>query len=1064
MGLTDEQLNAARASHSVAVTAGAGTGKTHMLTERYLFHLTEHKFSPLEVVAVTYTDKAAAELRARIRRKVASELPGQDHILAEIEAAQISTIHSLAARICRDHFDLAEISPEFTILDDTAGPIWFEEHFDEALARLPLEIYEKIPYSKLRQAIRELLADPISARQALDHSPEEWPMLLERTQAEAVEKLCKDRGWCTVLEILSTNAGEVGDNMETNRRIALQAMGAIQGREIPLPHLDAILAIQLRGGSARRWINGGFDEVKGAIKRLRVIVEKCRSLLALSFNDADRQLAEELPLLRLAFELVDRRLSEAKRDAQVLDYADLEAHALKVLEYPEAREFYRARWKAFLVDEFQDTNVVQGRLLELLTEESILTVVGDEKQSIYGFRRADVTVFQQFRERILSGGGSKHALTMTFRSHALLTDAFNRVFNPVLAELHQPLEAFFASAPHTGPHLEAYVVTSDERVNKLPRQRVEARFLAARLKRMLDDGVLIRAKDSEHPRKILPGDIAVLSRTWDPLHIYEEALASEGIPAVHAGGGSLLDAREVKDAVALFRFLSDPLDDLALVTVLRSPFFAVSDKELLITSQSMEKGQPWWRIVYETEHEFLLRPKVVLDSLLTSRRTDSPGRLLQLADRLTGYTAVIANLPGATRREVDWRGFLDLIINWEREGISDVCTLSRRLKQLIEAGVQLPRPPIDTGNAVALMTIHAAKGLEWPVVVVPDLSRKPRDHAAVLEFDPGYGVALKAKGDNSDAVNPVLYTILEARRVAKETAEAKRVLYVALTRAGDKVLLSSAEEKGGSLDLLREGLAEANVALQPIVFSEEDALPHIPPDLESAEPPATVLADQVKLIPTDLPVTALTDYAACPQLFRFRHLEGHPGLAAGPAIGRRIGILTHLSLELGISEVEKLCKYDPTLPLQHVEEALTLARCFREDDVFEPLRKNVEAREKRVTLNYGHLNLQGTVDLVGDNFIVDFKSEQEIDPAHHRFQLWAYAQATGKDVAHIAYLRHRQVRTFGAEELFAIGQEAKELFSKLEQADYRPKPSQRNCGYCSYADLCADRYLESTDH
>ena len=154
-----------------------------------------------------------------------------------------------------------------------------------------------------------------------------------------------------------------------------------------------------------------------------------------------------------------------------------------------------------------------------------------------------------------------------------------------------------------------------------------------------------------------PGDIAILSRVWAPLEVYGDALAAAGIPSVHAGGGNLLETREAKDGIVLLRFLADPNDDLALVAVLRSPFFAVDDRLLHDLAQERGRDVTWWKLVQEADDPQLDAAKEVLGELLAKRRLEPPTTLLQLADHLTGYTAVIANLPGAERREADWRGF-----------------------------------------------------------------------------------------------------------------------------------------------------------------------------------------------------------------------------------------------------------------------------------------------------------------------------------------------------------------------------------------------------------------------
>lgn len=180
MSLTEQQQRAAYAKGSVAVTAGAGTGKTHMLSERYLHFLRPSQgFSPLQMVAVTFTEKAATELRSRIREAVTQEMGDQLEVLAELEAAQISTFHSLATRICQEHPDRANVPPDFSVQDAVEGSLWQAEHFDAALAQLPARLYEAVPFSLMQSVLSALLADPLTAEKALEQNRADWLPALE---------------------------------------------------------------------------------------------------------------------------------------------------------------------------------------------------------------------------------------------------------------------------------------------------------------------------------------------------------------------------------------------------------------------------------------------------------------------------------------------------------------------------------------------------------------------------------------------------------------------------------------------------------------------------------------------------------------------------------------------------------------------------------------------------------------------------------------------------------------------------------------------------------------------
>ncbi|MEJ2189668.1 MAG: UvrD-helicase domain-containing protein [Acidobacteriota bacterium] len=239
--LTANQALAAQAGGSVAVVAGAGTGKTHMLAHRYLHHLSQG-LSPLQIVAVTFTEKAAAELRSRIRAlareaMVASELPegetemphggaaesreSEDHgiawpeALAELEAAQISTLHALAARICRDHPEAAGVPADFTVLEDLERQLWTADQLEEAIADLPTEVLEKVPFSVLDKLFPALLDDPLGAEAALAQEPDRWRERIERERARAFEEAIASVDWAGHRAVLERCRGAEGDKGES---------------------------------------------------------------------------------------------------------------------------------------------------------------------------------------------------------------------------------------------------------------------------------------------------------------------------------------------------------------------------------------------------------------------------------------------------------------------------------------------------------------------------------------------------------------------------------------------------------------------------------------------------------------------------------------------------------------------------------------------------------------------------------------------------------------------------------------------------------------------------------
>jgi ATP-dependent helicase/nuclease subunit A len=1035
-----------------------------MLAARYLYHLQEG-YSPLQIVAVTFTNKAATELRSRIRQTVLSQASDRADWLAELEAAPISTFHALAGRICREQAQIVGIPPDFTALDEWEGQLWQTEHLAAALDHLPSELYANIPYSLMREAMLAFLGDRLSAERALNCDSTQWENALKTFREKELEKLIQETIWQNAWQCFHQIIGKSGDKIEEARQIVLAAMVAIQAGENIAAELNQIAKVDLRGGSAKSWASKeDLAEVKEHLKAIKEWVKPIEKagLLTLTMGELDQQIVATLPDLKKAFEFVQNYLSEIKQQQRILDFNDLEVYALKALNNPKVKDYYCQRWQVFLIDEFQDTNPIQSEILSCLTSSQnspnlakILTLVGDEKQSIYGFRRADITVFQSWRSQI----NYDVALNTSFRSHENLINHINQLFQPVLNDLHQNLEADRNIAPHPAPHLEIFAVTPDPDIKPKPPvenfRQMEAEHIADIIENLLQQKVPIWDKKLEKHRAITPEDIAILSRSWSPLEIYSQALTNrqingQPIPVVQTKGGNLLESREVKDGIALLRFLADPRDNLALIAVLRSPFFTISDRLLAeLATERSEKS--WWQIIQESNLSELIPAVTTLKILLKRRRSDPPSRLLQYSDRLTGYTAVIANLPDAQRRLADWQGFIHLVRQLEM-GLADVFTVVRRLQRIQAHQLALPRPPLEARNAVALMTIHGAKGLEWSVVIVPDLTRASPNDTSIIRFDPQMGVSWSLADDEGEKQKPALFTLLEQQQKQREAEEAKRLLYVALTRARDRLILTAPQTKGLGLDLLQPGII-GNFEVQTIPYEPERITAFIAPLPPVSETIAPLLLHPIHAKGLRLPVTALTDYARCPQRFYYAQIEGHPGLTTGTTnFARELGILTHTALERKITELDRLQSYAPELPADKIAEALSLADKFSTLSIYATVQ--VGNWEKPLQFQRSGITFTGKADLVGADFVLDIKTDQEFDPQEHRFQLWAYAHSLDQPQAHIAYLRHDRLHTFTSQDLANIAIEAEDLITQLGDRRIDPTPSVANCSICPYSVIC----------
>lgn len=1048
LDLNRKQKEAAEAETSVAVTAGAGTGKTAMLSHRYLHHVKVDDLSPLAIVAVTFTDKAAAELRSKIRKVLIAE-NADEKTIAELEAAQISTIHSLSARICRDHYDLAGLPPDFQIMDEITSKLWELEKFDEAIGMVDPDIVRRLGFSFMCSAVAELLKDPYRSDKALEKGSAEWKQILADKFQKEWEILQATAEFADCEAIFRTYSGKPGDTLEKARVDYLNAFADARSQNSVLP------IYEVRGrhrageriGIASNWDTYALEQIRAAYNAMLAYIPKERKdREKFIFNEHDDAAAELIEPLAGAYRTVREYLQKEKIANKLLDFNDLELYAREILGHKSAVRHYAERWKAILVDEFQDTNPIQAEIIERISAGTKLTIVGDEKQSIYGFRGADVEVFGRFRKHIADvHGGSEVALELSYRTHTALVERSNDIFAPLLGEIHQPLisgrneEKYPPASP---PPITLHVADGEGSIDDL---RVEeSEFIADEIAKLLAKGVK-------------PRDIAVLGRTWAPLDIYMDALLERGIPAAHLGGGSLLETREAKDVYALLQFVSRPEDNLPLVALLRSPFFAVSDARLLAVAIKYNKAEFVWWDAIRRRPEFKNEVSM-LSELIDRSRVLSADELVAFADEMTGYSAIIANLPQPKRRYADLVGTREFIRRLAEEGRADVFGVVRSLRELLHAKAEVERPQLEAGNAVSLMTIHKAKGLEWNYVFVPDLDHGSSSSSSQLMIDADIGVTLSVEGDGHDRQKGAIFNLINERRKELEQKEMRRLIYVAITRAKDRVFLSSAGVKGRgttALKLLRPALESAGIEEIAITSDGQNSRDVVSPVY--AADIYEELLETIPAVPASVTATGLSVYAKCPKQFRYQFIEGHPGIAGESGTNAaKIGTYTHEALSGEFYSVETLRDFSVDANDDELAEALQLATVFRESPKYDGVRSDLAEYEVPFKTSVGGLNMHGHADYVTEDLVLDFKTDAEMNPDEHQFQLWAYAKAFDKQRAFIAYLRCDKLHEWSGESFAALDAAAHALAERILAGDHTATPSETVCTYCPFKTICPE--------
>lgn len=872
MGPSSEQTPAIAArGRSVVVTAGAGAGKTLTLVARYLALLADGV--PLRaVIAITFTEKAAREMRNRVRDEVRRYLEtpglGEDEyhrwqeVYSGLDAARIGTIHGLCAEILRGHPAEARVDPRFTVLDEGQGNLLRREAVDQALARAAedpdlVPLFELLGESGFRRDLDALLRGRLDASEAFSAMPPDvlagWRTTLAARQTETLAALLTDPVW---LEAAATVHDEAAINADDLLEIQRRAAAAVLREAETAADLDSRLAalarlaaVDLRGGSAKNW-RGGKEQVAAVKTALKTLRERWGSaaILHLAITPQDERLAAALPGLRACFDFALKRYAAAKREREALDFDDLEACTLALLENnPAVCARWQAETAALLVDEFQDTNDRQRRLVRALDGDAgKLFIVGDAKQSIYRFRGADVTVFRAERERIAGAGGAVIALDTSYRGHRGLIAGLNDLLKPVLGEADDParpwVEPFAALRHHrepaspgfAAPYIELHLALGRKSDGGLERA---ADALAARLAELVERGA-VQVEEKGRTRPLSYGHIAILCRASTSFTPYENALERAGIPFLTVAGRGFYGRPEVRDLLNALAALADPTDDLALVGLLRSPAFGVSDAGLyeLVASGGGEGAprrraadaplQLWEtlrargpRLTGEDGGRAARAATIIADLHARAGRAPVADLLKAFLDA-TGYRAALV-AAGQARAA---RNVAKLLADARASGLVGVGDFLAYVAELRDSGAREGEARAAAGDAVQLMSVHAAKGLEFPVVVIGDVTYDPPRRSGIL-FDPALGVLLARKDDDKQL--PAIYRLGKLIADDQEAAESDRLLYVAATRARELLIVNGCitANKGGTPGGLGDwlgriggddatGLAGAQVAIE----------------------------------------------------------------------------------------------------------------------------------------------------------------------------------------------------------------------------------------------------------
>ena len=833
----------------LAVTAGAGSGKTRALVGRYL-HFVEQGAPLRALLAITFTEKAAREMRSRIRHEIEqwlnSPLPSGNFPTGEgpgvrvggeglwqrafidLDSARIGTIHSLCADLLRLYPAEAGVDPRFTVLEEGRAALLQAEAVDSALAWAAndhdvVRLFAAFKENELRRLLNTLLLKRLDARPLFQQTDS-----LARWEAKLIKWLNErftSEAWANALAALAEyRSSKSDDKLELARRAALAHWQMFQAAQTNRDWDAAFAALrELRGalstgGMKNNWEASALETVREAMKTLRDDYDT--HLKPILKDDTrwelDQQAAALLPALRRLFDRALGEYQSLKDQSLALDFDDLEDRATRLLTHNSPLPFALLAngrgvggegVRAILVDEFQDTNERQRQIVYALAgfdsplpfaplangaqagagrEGANLFIVGDAKQGIYRFRGADVTVFRDIQTDIVRLGGEKIDLDLTFRAHQPLLQTVEQLLSPLMGVTDDPARPYHVPfAPLTAFRLH-------------PRHHVRAPFVEFQMgigedadagRRAAAFALAARLHELRAEENFAWEDMALLFRASTAFPIYEDALEAAGIPFVTVAGKGFYDRPEIRDLLNALTALADPSDDLALAGLLRSPAFALTDADLYHLRFPDGDNSP--HPIYQS---LITNPRFASAAELITHLHTLSGRL-PVAELLkhfldvTHYRAIL-KAGGSTRlsRNVD-----KLLADAHRSRLVAVDDFLEYVRALRDVGAREGEAPADPstgsgGGAVQLMTVHKSKGLEFPLVVIADAAYGPHGGGGDnLQLDSHLGVLLKLREQEAQPVAWQLGALADEDRAASENL---RLLYVAATRAKDKLLVN----------------------------------------------------------------------------------------------------------------------------------------------------------------------------------------------------------------------------------------------------------------------------------
>ncbi len=1009
LALSREQSEAVHLFGSdIGLSASAGSGKTTVLVEKYLEALKTHQCTPQHILAVTFTDKAAGSMKQRLSRRC-REL-GLYAVARELENAWIGTLHSFCARLLRENPVECGVDPQFQILTEGEQELWMGDILEalyQESANHPARMKLLVDYGEntIFSGIRSLYeADRAHAR---DERLLETFLFKPERQAVERQMAADAQALISILNLQKprseSQCRQLESAVELLRILTASKNPAWERHEAVQACLDELKLT--------------FPKTKPVITALKEAGEKWALLEIQALGvDTKKTLVDFFKEFRARYEA-------KKREKAMYDFEDLLFLTYRAL-FSEAepqralRKRIQTQFNAIFVDEYQDTSHLQAKILNLIKRPSNLFVVGDALQSIYGFRHASPELFEQAMQQ-----SQQLELRENYRSRREILDFVNALFSQIFTNAFRPMSAKRKHSEQEAPCIEWIAVPKDKDIDLDSCRIWEARTIASRIRQLIDSGMRYK-------------DIAILFRKTTSSRIFEKELEAANIPYfVHKGRG-FFERLEIMDITQLLRTLDNPHEDIPLAAVLRSPFVQLSDDALFWVSRDRKMNEESyydalmrWEGISQLnglDRLKIARFMVMLSDWKRQKNKLKLSQLMRLILKQTAYEAKILTQPDGETALGNIYKLLEMAESYEEKNPATLAGFVRLMQRMSESDEAEPEARLasDEDDVVRILTVHAAKGLEFPCVILADLGG-PIKKAVSSSWDssPETGIGLKIrKPDTFSYFEDFSLAQIRERRASREAEEQNRLLYVAMTRAKDHLILSGVnspkswtEKLAGLKQMIGMPVAEPEIVTKRNEFQKDSYVRKVDALSGLKEKPQAAAKAIELLKPLDKPYQMLEDVTVSDVLRVVTHDEIEM-LPTAPIYGdeelprNEFGTLFHKLMELSVRSSRR--GFVAPSQIQRLTKGLSIDQKKEMEESFVRFWKTSSAKEilsaKRVQPELPFIYktpyglLKGQIDLLyetagGEWVVLDYKTNriqpEELEKAAKRYewQLGLYA-------------------------------------------------------------------------